>query len=125
MSIFIIGKKRKDEKYWKPWMVRAIEGHRMPGVDVQESAYFLLPSQIKCLPAMCHGAKQQATPSILYSGLSPAGRQSGMFSVFRAGIAGLGEANAQTRGSLRQIGTKFMDCLPSSPSWRDHQVPSM
>ena len=48
-------------------MMRAIEGHIMQGVDVQEAAYFLLSSQMKCVPAMCQGTKKQAIPSILYS----------------------------------------------------------
>ena len=72
-------------------MVRAIEGHSLQGADVQEAAYVLLPSQMKCLPAMCHGAKKQAVASILDSGLSLAGRQSVMFSVVRIGAAELGE----------------------------------
>ena len=95
---FVIGKKRKDEQYWKPWRMRAIEGHSVQGVDVQESAYFLVPSQIKRLPAMCHGKKQQATPSILYSGLSPARRQGGMCSVFPRWDSRIGRGQRSNHG---------------------------
>ena len=58
---FIIGKKRKDEQCWEPWMIKAIEGHTIEGVDVQESACYLRPNQWPLLPAMCHGITQQAT----------------------------------------------------------------
>ena len=60
-----MGKKRKDEQYWKPWMLKAIAGHTVEGIDVQESACYVLPSQLPLRPAMCHGTTQQATPSIL------------------------------------------------------------
>ena len=79
------------------------EGHTIEGVDVQESAYHLLPKQLPLLPAMCHGTSHQATPSIQYSGMSPAGRQSVMFSIFPHWDARIGTGQRSNQGESTAI----------------------
>ena len=84
-------------------MIKAIEGHTIEGIDVQESAYYLTLAQVRPLLAMCHGTTQQATPSILYSGLSSVGRQTVMFSVFPIGTRDVAKGSDLARENRRRL----------------------
>ena len=84
-------------------MIKATEGHTIEGVDVQESAYYLLPNQLPHFPAMCHGTTQQAIPSTLYSGLSPSGRQSVLFSIFPHWDASIGIGQRPNQGDSKAV----------------------